>query len=107
MIINLTPHTINVRLADGSELAFVPTAPAARVATTREVVGEVNGIPICRTTYGQVENLPEQKEGTMYVVSLLVLQVAPERRDLVAPDSGPSAIREGGQVKAVTGFVTL
>lgn len=106
MIINLTPHIINVRLADGSELAFEPTAPAARVATTSEVVGEVDGIPIRRTSYGQVENLPEEKEGTVYIVSLVVLQ-ASGRRDLVAPDSGPSAIREGGQVKAVTGFVTL
>lgn len=106
MVINLTPYRINVRLA-GIDLCFEPTAPAARVATTSEVVGEVDGIAVRRTSYGQVENLPEEKEGTVYIVSLLVLQAATGRRDLVAPDSGPSAIREGGQVKAVTGFVTL
>lgn len=104
-MINLTPHVINVRRADGSELAFAPTAPAARVATSQVEVSEVDGIPVRRNTFGQVENLPEPQEGTVYIVSLVVLQAVAGRRDVVAPDSGATAIRENGQIKAVTGFV--
>jgi len=104
-IVNLTPHTINVRAGE-QDLAFEPTAPAARVASSQELVGTVDGIPVNRTTFGQVENLPEPIEGTIYIVSALVLSAISGRQDVVAPDTGPTAIRENGQVKAVIGFVT-
>ena len=47
--------------------------------------------------------LPAPVAGVVYVVSALVADRA-RRSDVVSPDTGPSAIRDGGQIVAVTGF---
>lgn len=105
--VNKTPHPIVLRGKKGEETTFPPVAPPARIAITQEVVGELDGFPVRKTVYGQIENLPEPTSDTIYIVSLVVLQ-ATGRQDVVAPDSaGPTAIRSNGQVVAVTGFVTV
>lgn len=69
-------------------------------------LGEVDGIPTVQNVYGEVENLPEPQEGTYFLVNAMVL-TASTRMDLLAPDTGPTAIRdEKGQVKEVVRFVT-
>ena len=50
--------------------------------------------------YGEVEGLPEPQPGVLYIVSMLVAQRV-MRADVVSPDSGPTAIRENGQIVAV------
>jgi len=103
-IVNLTPHAIAVADADNSILFVVaPSGSVARVATTQKVVAELNGVPVRRTDFGAVEGIPEAKEETVYLVSTLVAQVA-KRQDVVSPDTGPTAVREAGQVKAVKAF---
>jgi hypothetical protein len=107
-IVNLTPHTINVRIGD-NDVSFPPAGTVARVATTSEVVAHVDvspGVtaPIARQAFGEVTGLPEPESGTLFVVSVLVAQAA-KRPDVVSPDTGPTAIRENGQIVAVRGFV--
>ena len=111
-MLNLTPHAIVLRAVDGAEVTLPPSGVVARVQTTAEAVAGLNvdgrEWPIVQTKFGQVQCLPEPEEGTVFVVSLLVLQAATkqlERRDLLAPDTGPTAIRNAaGQIIAVRGF---
>lgn len=82
MIINLTKHTIN-EVTTGATIP--PSGQVARVNTSRVKVHEFLGYPIFKTKFGDIEGLPEPKEGTMYIVSALCLTRCPEREDLLAP----------------------
>ena len=120
MFINLTPHTVNLNV-DGKNLSFRPSGNVPRVvlpAGVRENLSvetpddagmeAFSETPIPTTvlsqTPGVVEGLPEPTPDTFYIVSRMVLDNS-RRTDLVAPDTGPTAIRENGQIKAVRGFV--
>ena len=103
-MLNLTPHAITIRAEDGTETVIPPSGTVARVSTTEEVVGEINGVPVVRRVFGQVTGLPE--DDTPCVVSSLVLSAVPGRPNTYAPDTGPTAVRdERGQVVAVTRLV--
>lgn len=101
--VNLTPHAI--KLNDGT--IFEPSGVIARVAADLQEVGTINGVKLFRQTFGEVEGLPEQVPGTIYIVSALVLS-AVDRDDCVAPaTSSKETIRnEAGQIVSVPGFVT-
>ncbi len=102
-MLNLTPHEIVIVRADGSTLTLPPSGTVARVAVTETVIGELDGVPVVRTEYGAPIGLPE--EGTPCVVSALVRTAVPGRAGVYSPDTGSTAIRDGGQVKAVTRLV--
>jgi hypothetical protein len=106
MIKNLTPHEIRVVGREDEYIIFPPSGEVARVSSTSENVGEVDGIPISVTTFGDLSGLPAPEDGVVYLVSLLVRQAAQGvgRIDVVSPDTGPTALRENGQVVAVRGF---
>lgn len=115
-IINLTKHVVNVQTETEGwilENAFEPSGTEARVTSKQEIFTNVCGIPVVRTTYSEVEGLPAQEDGTIYIVSTLVLQALKAngvtRTDCVAPNTSPSgAIRnEAGQIVGVRGFQTL
>lgn len=100
--VNLTPHAIVVRTSEG-DMTFAPSGAVARVSTSVEAFGEVGGIPLTRTVFGAPVGVPDIEEGTIFIVSSLVgARVC--RPDVVAPDTGATAIRENGQVVAVRGF---
>lgn len=87
-IINLTPHTINLMIGEGS--IEIKSSGVARCKVSAEQVGtiEVDGkeIPINKKVYGEVEGLPEKQEGTIYIVSSLVAQAVKDRDDVFIPD---------------------
>ena len=116
-IINLTPHT--VRLNSGLE--FPPSGQVARVKVTHRVDSWITNGPdgavehddnftleairIYKPVFGQVEGLPEQKKGTMYIVSGMVASVCWDREDVVCPATGHAhTVRRDGQVWSVPGF---
>ena len=106
MFMNLAPHPLNVLDANGVEHVFMPTTLAARVAVSVETREPVEGFRVSSQSFGEVENLPAQQDGVTYIVSAIVLAALKgSRSDVVAPDTGPTAIRENGQIKAVRGFV--
>lgn len=85
-MVNLTPHTINIFDASGEMLvAIEPTKPAARCVAENKLQFRVNGIPMYRTSFGEVIDLPEPKPDTIYIVSLVVRQAMPKRLDLASP----------------------
>lgn len=100
-LINLTPHDINI-VRDGEVILTIPRSGV--VARCEEVVEDLGSlltdegikIPIIRKTLGKVENLPEPKEGTRYIVSLAVAKAAVGRDDLLVP--GQAVRDEQGRI---------
>lgn len=104
-IINATPHNITVLRGDES-VVFEKTDILARVSSSTEVTGNINGFQISHQTFGEIEGLPEEQIGVFYIVSAMVLSANKTRNDLLAPDSGATAIRnDKGHIIAVKGFV--
>lgn len=82
-IINLTPHPITIVM--GEEKVVIPSSGViARCKEEVEIIGDINGIPVIRKKFGQVENLPEPIPGTVFIVSALVAQAA-RRSDVLCP----------------------
>lgn len=111
-IINLTPHDVCIYDTEGKTV--IKTYPAsgtvARVKSSTKIVGEIDGIPVARTSFGEIEGLPVPQPGTKYIVSLLVLQAAAGKRDdLIGPDTGPGSVvrDESGQIIGVRRFQIL
>ena len=102
-IINATPHAI--LLNNGTK--FEPSGIVARVSAKLELETIVDGIHLFRQTFGKVEGLPEETDGTVYIVSAMVLN-AVDRDDCVAPATGHKDVirSEAGQIVSVPGFVT-
>ncbi len=122
VFVNLTPHEIAVEVTvqdpvqiqnltqiDGPfALLRIPPEPvSARVSTVEEVVGlsDAGGLIVCvsKHTFGQIEGLPEPKPDTIYIVSGMVRDALEGRQDVLAPDTGKTAVRgSNGQVAYVT-----
>lgn len=119
-MLNLTPHAITLRTATG-DVVFPPSGTVARVETIETVIGtrdvfapgvaetDAQGnttghrIPVIARTFGAVTGLPT--DGTPCLVSALVLGACVGMPGVYAPDSGSTAIRENGQIVAVTRLV--
>ena len=85
-IVNLTPHAINIKRQDGSFLVVPPSGQLARCAENRAVVeSPIEGVVVTVPTYGDVEGLPDPQDGTVYIVSALVLSRVQDRTDVFAP----------------------
>ncbi|MBI4872090.1 MAG: hypothetical protein HY814_11050 [Candidatus Riflebacteria bacterium] len=67
--VNLTQHSIVVRLTSGQERRFAPSGQVTRCTTTEVEDGLVDGIPVVTRAFGRVDGLPEPQAGTAYLVS--------------------------------------
>jgi hypothetical protein len=118
-LVNCTPHALTLRNPEtGVETVLPPSGHVARVDNTPGVKlmpYHGHGYADCPVpvygpaTVGAVTGLPAPVEGTLYVVSALVLAACGyERADVVGPGTGPNdgAVRnEKGHVVAVTRLV--
>ncbi len=102
-LVNLTPHALNVRKADGTSIEIPPSGTVARRSVERVVVGEVDGITVYATKFGQLEGLPEPAEGTIYIVSALAAQACADRHDVLVP--GEAIRDDNGRVVGCNGLV--
>lgn len=107
---NLTPHDVNVILNDGTQIVFPKTGIVPRASEVRENLEPINGIPVVKISYGQVECLPtDLDKNGFYIVSMLVgpLMTAMGFTNVYGPDTSPSgAVRnEKGQVTGCKGLV--
>ena len=95
--VNLTPHAITFLDGNNSVLKVVePSGTIARAAQTRELVGDIDGLPVNQCDYGDVIGLPEAQPETIYIVSALTAQACPERSDVYIVDN---AVRdENGRI---------
>lgn len=86
-IMNMTPHTINFVTEDGAPLMAVePSGTIARVSVKTETIGEIAGIPVTKSVYSDIVDLPAPQEGVVYVVSSLVAQRCVDRDDVYIPN---------------------
>lgn len=89
LLVNLTPHTLNIEDVDGQMQAVNPTAPPARVSIEYVPVGAplFGAYNVVAGRPGPVVGLPAMETGTAYVVSLICAQAAwaQGRVDVFAP----------------------
>ena len=91
-IVNLTPHALVMMPGgpDGPTVTIPPSGQVARCAVDREQVDTVTvdgiTVPVYQTRFGEVSGLPAPRPDTIYVVSTLVAQAVPGRRDVYIVD---------------------
>jgi len=97
--INCTPHTINVFAPENGEqiMAVDPSGAVARVEVQPIYcsIDDATGIVYFTQNIGEIINLPEPEDDTMYIVSAQVRLALPGRLDLASP--GEEIRNEAGQ----------
>lgn len=86
-ILNLTPHPVTVRRADGrGTVTFQPDGTVASLRVTDVPAGEWCGVVIVSRPSPKVIGLPAQIPGRLLIVSTSVFNVSrASRPDLVTP----------------------
>jgi|688.fasta_scaffold1467787_1 hypothetical protein len=86
-VINTTPHGVTILSPNGEILNVYPKGDVqVRLSTTTEPCATLpDGTPTTKTRFGGASGLPEEKNDTMYIVSQMVQDALPERRDLLVP----------------------
>lgn len=84
--INCTPHPINLVGQDGSVNTLPKGEVVPRLSQSNKIVDVVDGVSITETQFGDIQDMPEPKDGVLYIVSRLVLSAAKGRNDLVVPN---------------------
>ena len=85
VIKNFTPHSITICNNAGEVARVIQPEGLVRLKVVTVPAGEIDGVPVTRTEFGQAEGLPEFKEGIFIVVSQLVKTALPSRSDLLVP----------------------
>lgn len=100
-IINLTQHAINIIQGENT-ITINPSGTVARVSV--QVIATDN--PMLYTQqYGEVQDLPDSQDNTIYIVSSLVLARVPHRTDVYAPLTAQAIRNDAGQIIGVPGLV--
>lgn len=103
-VVNLTPHSIAVVLENGDQKVFEKTGVVARITCSQIKVGMIDGIDLMTPAFGQTEGLPEEEAGKIFIVSAMVRNANPDRKDLVSP--GDQVRDENGNVIGCRNFHT-
>jgi hypothetical protein len=109
-IINYTPHTVTVRPLSGApDIVYIASGTVPRVemhATDAEPLPD--GCPTIAVEYGSAD-LPEGHPTKCIVSTMFADAYRRQHGDddvlLFVPDSGPSALRENGQIVAVRALI--
>lgn len=109
IMINYTPHTVTVRDASGIDHIYPASGVVPRVEMRVESAESLpDGTPTCRVEYGAAD-LPSDHTGACIVSTMFAdayrRQHGNDGVELFVPDSGPSAIREKGQIVAVCALI--
>jgi hypothetical protein len=99
-LVNLIGHEITI-----AGYATLPKADKpCYVKTNQIIIGKIDGIPIAKTEFDSIVNLPDPEDGVYYIVSRIIMDYVPfKREDVLCVDTGTTALRdENGQVIAVT-----
>jgi len=110
VIINLTPHDINLLDADNNEICvFEKSENPVRVTVEREKVSNlyIDGhyVPVYKSIFGQTENLPEPNDDEVFIVSRIVAEANSNRKDLYVVED---TVRDAaGRIVGCHGFGTI
>ena len=108
MLKNLTPHEVCIYKLNGVtpvlDVVIEAGETIARVSCEYiKVDKKVDGIDLYRPVFGEVTGLPEYSEGVYLLVSAMVREALPLRKDLVSP--GQLLRNDEGQVIGCLGLV--
>jgi len=104
-IVNLTNHDIKILSPlDGGALIEIPqSGVVARIDRKPPDIEKHAGFPVVRDVYGGISGLPDEVDGTMYVVSGQVVNLLNDSRsDVVA--LGKQVRNGGGDTLFATDF---
>jgi hypothetical protein len=107
-IVNLTPHEVTLVEEGGRRLRIPASGTVARLAITLDTDERYGHVTVADAHLGEVDGLPPPRDGCLLLTSMVVAMAATGigRRDVVSPDTGADAIRDGaGQVAAVRRLV--
>ena len=82
---NLTSHAITIVDSEGKVVRTIESSGLVRLSVKTENQGEIDGIPLSKTIFGEPVGLPEFNCDTLLIVSQLVKTAFPMRSDLVVP----------------------
>ena len=105
VLVNMTPHQLNIVQTDGKVLTVEPSGFIPRCASTEKLDQSIGLIDVTSQTLGEVEGLPESLPGAFYIVSRLVASAASGRDDLLVP--GPLVRDDQGRVIGCKGLSRL
>jgi len=105
-MVNLTPHSIKIYEGKDVILEVPPSGEVARVKKRTLRTYDIEGIPVTVYEDGAVEGMPEEEENVYLIVSSMVLDALPYRRDLLAPDTNKGVRDEKGRLLGVRGFTS-
>ena len=93
-LVNLIGHEITI-----AGYATLPKADKpCFVKTNQIIIGKIDGIPIAKTEFDSIVNLPDPEDGVYYIVSRLCMDYVPfNREDVLCVDTGPSALRNSDE----------
>jgi hypothetical protein len=79
-LINLTPHDVTICDAHGRAERAYPSAGVARARQEDQVIGEIYGVPVVRSSFGEPQGFPDSvhdpKDPTVFVVSKITADAA-------------------------------
>lgn len=76
MIKNLTPHCIVMVDENGAVVREYKSEGIARATQSNIQVGEVDGIPLMETSFGETIDLPEYQDDVYLIVSIITANAA-------------------------------
>lgn len=94
---NLTGKHLNLYNMAGKYINNIPMSdkPVPMYEKETEPCGILRGIPLVTQDFRHIENLPEPKEGTYYIVLKPIALGCPKRKDLLIP--GPLVRNDRGE----------
>ena len=104
MLKNLTPHEVKIITGEGT-IVVKPSGVVACCNEHEELAKDLAGIPVIRLVLGEVVDLPPEEEGVTLIVSHIVLQACPKRKDLVKP--GKPVRNAAGEIIGCLGLSVL
>lgn len=108
MLKNLTPHEVKIITGEGT-IVVKPSGVVARCneheELAKDLAKDLAGIPVIRLVLGEVVDLPPEEEGVTLIVSHIVLQACPKRKDLVKP--GKPVRNAAGEIIGCLGLSVL
>jgi hypothetical protein len=109
-MINYTPHTVTVRpISGGPDIVYPASGVVPRVEMrSRSADPLPDGCPTIEVEYGDAD-LPEGHPAECIVSTMFADTYRKQHGDddvaLYVPDSGPSSLRENGQIVAVRALI--
>ena len=108
--LNLCQHGVGYEDPNGRTIIYRKIGVVARSNSTISNAGsiKVDGIEVVlnKINQGDTESLPAPRDGTMYIVSRIIRENNPNRKDLVSPSLKDRVYDEKGDVLYVRSFDT-